>query len=46
MKKKVCLDKKKRNLNVKIENKQYVLKSLYKNIKINKTIRWNSSLKI
>ena len=46
MKNKVCIDKKKRNFNVNFENKRYVLKSLYKNVKINKTLRFNSVIKI
>jgi len=46
MKNKICIDKKKRNLNVKFENKRYILKNLYKNTKISKTIRWNSNLKL
>lgn len=46
MKNKVCVDKKKRNRNVNFENKQYVLKSLYKNVKISKTLRWNSVIKV
>ena len=46
MKNKICIDKKKRNSIVKSENKRYILKNLYKTRKINKTVRWNSNLKL
>ena len=46
MKNKLYLDIKKRSLNLKYENKQYVLKSLNKNAKISKTNRWNFDLNL
>ena len=46
MKKTLYLDKKKRNLNVKFDNKRFVLKSLYKNVKISKANRLSSISKI
>ena len=42
MKNKKFLDISKRKLNNKLENNKYILKSLYKNNKILKTVRWNS----
>ena len=38
-------DKKKRHLILTNENKQFILKSIYKNTNVLKTIRWNSGLK-
>ena len=46
MKNKVCADRKKRSLISKSENKRYILKNLYKSVKINKTVKWNSNLKL
>ena len=46
MKNKLYLDIKKRSLNLKYENKQYVLKSLNKNAKMSKTNRWNFDLNL
>ena len=46
MKNKLYSDIKKRNLNVKYENKQYILKSLNKNTKLSKTNRWNFDLNL
>jgi len=43
---KIHKDKKKRNLNLKFENKCTILKSIIRNIAISKTIRWNSELKL
>ena len=46
MKNQVYKDKNKRNLNSKFENKLIILKSIAKNNNVNKTIRWNSELKL
>lgn len=46
MKKTLYLDKRKRHLNVRVENKRCVLKSLYKNVKISKASRLKSISKI
>ena len=46
MNNRICLDQKKRISNLVFENKRYVLKSLYRNDKVIKCIKWNSSLKL
>ena len=46
MKTKKYIDNKKRNLNLRYENKRYVLKSLFKNVKITKQNRWNFNLNL
>jgi small subunit ribosomal protein S14 len=43
---KIHKDKKKRNLNLKFENKCAILKSIARNTIISKTVRWNSELKL
>ena len=45
MKNQVYKDKRKRKFSFESENKQFILKSIYKNTNISKTIRWNSGLK-
>jgi ribosomal protein S14 len=45
MKNQIYKDKNKRNLSFHIENKIFVLKSIYKNTSVPKPVRWNSSLK-
>lgn len=45
MKNQVHKDKNKRKLSFESENKQFILKSIYRNTNISKTIRWNSGLK-
>ena len=44
MKNKIQNDKKKRNLNYRLETKQIILKSFLKNKNLSRTIRWNSEL--
>jgi len=46
MKNKTCIDKKKRNSNIKFETKRCILKNFYKSSKISKTVSWNSNLKL
>lgn len=38
-------DKKKRILNFNLENKKFILKSLFKNVSVSKTILYNSGIK-
>ena len=45
MKNQLYKDKKKRTYNFSRENKQFILKSIYKNTNIPVTIRWNSGIK-
>ena len=46
MKNQIQKDKNKRNLHVIFEDKTIILKSIIKNKKISKNLRWNSELKL